>query len=137
MVRGASPPAQPVFEPWRATGGGPAPGPRPSFLVRGCGHSTPGFPPKLCLFIWDPGLTGAGELSPHNFTAISEAQAGLQILQVSTPDPVTTTPRQHRHDASPFLLSSVRCRLHTVMSRARLPAALTSRQEATIKKNRK
>src|SRR3546814_7548168 len=90
---------------------------RPSFLGRGCGHSTPGFPPTLCLFIWDPGLTGAGELSPHHFTAISEAQAGLQRLQVSTPDPVPTTPRHNRHDVSPFWLPSVRCQLLPVRDR--------------------
>src|SRR3546814_15311422 len=45
----------------------------------------PWIPPTLCLFIWDPGLTGAGELSPQPFTAISEAQAGMQRLHESTP----------------------------------------------------
>src|SRR3546814_429572 len=107
-----------------------------SFLVRGCGHSTPGFPPTLCLFIWDPGLTGAGELSPHHFTAISEAQAGLQRLQVSTPDPVPTTPRHNRHDVSPFWLPSVRCQLLPVRDRARQQADETSRTEATINRLR-
>src|SRR3546814_18573030 len=69
--------------------------------------------------MWDPGLTGAGELTPHHFIAISEAQAGLQRLQVITPDPVPTTPRHNRHDVTPFWLPTVRFQLIPVRDRAR------------------